>query len=782
MASKKAKTGTTITAENLDNYYNKRMFSMGITNPSEHHFIVAGDFPSPDYKQAIFQETEAGNITINYPSLYGGAETITGSETPFTRLRYKPENQQDPKLKYFQEKGTGVHIFFPPALIEKFKNKTPIPRLDFTEGEFKAMAGSLAGLDIIGLGGKDSFRDADKTGLHPDIIAIIRDCSTETCNLILDADTLAVKWDHETEPDKDLSKSLSGFRSTAINFREACINAGVKDSYLTHSQLNLLHTSKGLDDLLEQKRETDSVSYVIDDLARLTAAKVYFNSYNIGAMQPVAINKIFWLNPGRGGVPASFYANNSEVLKSYPFKFKGAMYQNNPETGLECIKHADSDKYIRIGCDYFKMIEIPDSNGIPQPLLEGWKAGEIMRDHGKSFFNGIEKYDAPCNVPCNTDQYQKVVNGCYNRYYPLSHQLTDGAWPIIEGALKHLFGERVLVPGEGDTPGFTSYDLIMDYLTIMYSTPTQPLPIVVLYSLEGNTGKSTGIWLLEDIFLANYTEVTNDIFEDNMNDDWATKLAIGMDEGFIEKNKVYQKIKSLSTAHKIMMRGMYSGRKSVPFFGKIWITTNDKNFIKLEKNETRFWINEVPVLQKIDPDIRGKMQNEIPAFLYHLANRELKYPKVSRHWFAPELLITDMGNQVKESSKGWFEKEVNALMLELFYQYMWHTLYFTNKEITDLLNTNSAFKSRKADVRDQLKVRFGIEDDYQRWQQPNLPEDRNPMTATHLKHATCYPFKIEQFISADKIKAHFNKHFDYDTVILSRLKPVVTQDEDDMPF
>ncbi|MGZ3983407.1 MAG: primase-helicase family protein [Mucilaginibacter sp.] len=796
MAKRQNKKTEIIEPQQLDTYFKQRMYQMGITNTSDHYFIVPGDYPSPNYKQPIFAETPEGNISIHYPSLFGGAEFIAGTEVPFTRLRYNPDNQPADKPKYIQAAGSGLHIFFPPALVEKFTNKVAIPKLYITEGENKAMAASIAGMDIIGLGGKDSFRNEDKTGLHPDIIRMISECNIETLVMLTDADTLAVKWDPEDEEqkDKDLSKTLWGFRTTAINFREACINAGVKDCYFGFIKLALMREPinvgnpdrviKGLDDLLESRREANAISYIINDLDRLTAAKAFFEIYNVGAMQPVQINKIFYLNPGRGGVPSSFYAANAELLRNHPFKFRNAVYQNNTETGLECIKHADSGKYIRIGCDYFKMIEIPDGNGVMQPQLEGWKAGEIMRDFGKNFFNGIEKYDANCNVPCNTAAYQKVINGCYNRYYPLSHSLVDGPFPIITDALKHLFGERELVPADGDKPALTSFDLIMDYITILYNFPQQPLPIVVLYSAEGNTGKSTGIWLLEDIFLANYTEVTNDIFEDNMNDDWATKLVIGMDEGFIEKNKVYQKIKSLSTAHMVMMRGMYSARKRVPFFGKIWITTNDKGFIKLEKKETRFWINEVPVLEKIDPDIRGKMQNEIPAFLYHLSNRELKFPKVSRHWFAPELLVTEMGNQVKENSKGWLEQELETIIVEKFFHYRWHSLYYTQEEMVALLNgQHASARFRSADIKKQMWDKYGMKTKLNRWKQPNEPDVQDgPLGITFEKHKRCYEFRIEDFVPMEQIKDELGDLFDIDEIIVNRATSAKKDGDDDLPF
>jgi hypothetical protein len=786
MAKKQNKSVTTIEAAVLDTYFKERMYQIGITNTAEHFFIVEGDHPMPDYKQPIFAETEAGNIVINYPCLYGGAEPVANTENPFTRLRYAPANQPAANVKYFQEKGTGVHIFHPPAIVKKFQAKEHIDTLIITEGEFKAYTGSLAGLDIIGLGGKDSFRDQDKN-LHPDIAAIIRDCQVTNVLLLLDADTLQIKWDPENEPEKDLSKGLYGFFTTAINFRE-CTKAeplGLRDVFFGHLKLDNLKPvdekpgPKGLDDLIYQKRITDpgSVAFVTGDLDRLSGAKVYFDIFNLGTASPKTIRAHFWLNFHKG-VPSVFYSNNAQLLANHEFIFAGPTFQMQPETGLEVVKHEDTDKFVRVECDYYKMIEIPDPNGILQPSLIAWKAAEINRDYGKWFFAKIPRFDAFCNLPNNTPNFEKHPFGCYNLYYPLTHVLEEGKWPVIEAFLKHCFGEAIL------PSGYTNYDLILDYITILYKYPTQPLPIGVVFSTERNTGKSTMLWLLESLFLANYTEITNDILEDHLNDDWATKLVIALDEGFIDKNKVLQKLKSLSTAHKIKLRGMYAGRKPVPFFGKFWLSTNDRNFIKLEKEETRFWINEVPVLKSIDPDILRKMQDEVPYFLYSIATREILHPKVSRHWFAPELLVTDIGNQVKENSKGWFERELITIMTNKFFHYKYHTLYFTHEEV-ELMFRDKAVKFRSDDIRAQLKQHFGMEAKLGRYKQPTEPIDiLNASQTFETKHKRCYTFKIEDFVSESVVKEELHEYMNYDAIVSMRPGQKHTEDSknDDLPF
>ena len=49
--------------------------------------------------------------------------------------------------------------------------------------------------------------------------------------------------------------------------------------------------------------------------------------------------------------------------------------------------------YIRVGVDYFKIIEKPDRYGIIHTELKKWNRREIELDHGKELVKKIAKYD-----------------------------------------------------------------------------------------------------------------------------------------------------------------------------------------------------------------------------------------------------------------------------------------------------------------------------------------------------------------------------------------------------
>lgn len=781
MAKRQNKKTEQIDPAQLDTYFKQRMYEIGITDTGLHTISIESlEYPGVFSSQPVFSEQPSGNIEINYPSLYGGAELIAGTETPFKRVRYRPDNQPEPDRKYFQEPKSGIHIFHTPQVIEKYQAKTPIETLYVVEGEFKAYAGALQGLDIVGLGGKDLFLDADKKGLHEDLLKIIRTCDVINLVLLLDADVELVTWDYEEDPHKDLAKRLYSFYNTVVRFREMA-KSEVKDAYFMHIKDDYIEETKGLDDLLFDARlkGPDTVHKVIADLHRLTASRVWFNGHNLSSLTPNKIKSIFRLNIVKG-LPTSFYFWYEDLIKDREFTFSGARYQKSSKgEGLELVRHEDSFKFIRVGCDYIKIIHVPDAKGVLRRKLKGWKSGEISRDYVnngfKNFYETLEKYDEFCNVPCNNDAYQPVVNGCYNMYYKLDHELEPGSWTVIEGFLKHIFGETVL------PSGYTNYELALDYLNIIYRYPTQPLPIPCLVSKERGTGKSTFLWLQKALWQENTTFISPEDLKDQFNDDWCSKLFIGIDEGFIDKKSTLEKVKSMSTAPSIKYRGLYQAKQEIPFFGKFGLSSNDEdNFMQIDDLEVRFWVNKVPKLKEDDPLIMEKMQDEVPAFLHYLSTREILHPRKSRHWFAPDLLVTDALKKVRLNSKGWAHSELTVILESKFLHYKYPTLYYTLEELSALINKpGAAVKFRDADILKQLKDKFNLKSRMLRREFPAEPDHMGIGIPTMIKkHGRLYEFRVENFFSEEDLRNELNEFFDYDQIILSRVDEPGKNNED----
>lgn len=789
MALRRNKGTHTVDPDQLDTYFKKRMFEMGIQETADHFFMVDVEYPGRPYKQPVFTENKNnGNIEIHYPSLYGGPEMVKSSETEFVRQRLHPDSQPSHDVKYYQDKGSGVHIFFPPALIEKFNAKTKIDTLFLVEGEFKAFAGTLHGLDVCGLGGKDLFADEDKE-LHADIVKVVDTCKVKNLVLLLDADVFHLQWDPEEDPNKDLAKRQVSFFNSVKRFRELAKNR-VKDCYFSHIKSDFINEAKGLDDLLFVRKK--SAAKVLDDLRKLTSSRAYFICKNLSAD---SINKIksYFLLTYFKGVPNTFYAWHEDLIKDKEFTFQGARYQNVKNEGLQLVKHQDSFKFIRVGCDYFKLIRVPNSKKILEQRRIAWKVGEIQRDYVAkgltNFFDTIDKYDAFCNVPDNTETYDATPENCFNLYYRLEHVPEEGKWPHIETYLKHLFGTKPI--GDGST---TNYELALDCIQLKYLHPTQKLPIVCLVSKDRGTGKSSFLWLMREIFNENATVIGNQEINDMYNDDWASKAIIGIDEGFIDKKIILEKIKSQSTNDKIKLRGMYQGRQDVSFFGWFILTSNDEdNFITIDNEEIRFWVNKVPQLKEEDPDLLAKMIEEIPAFLHFLKNRALAHPKKTRFWFAKDLLETDALKRIKETSRGWFSAELKEELTDRYFHYKHHTLYYTLDELFSMLNKpNAPVRFRKADIRKQLEDKFKLKAKLGRYKHPtdpDSPEMGQTMSNVKEKLGRCYEFRIENFLTEEEIRTELGEYIDFDEVVKSRSPHFIAMDpapvantEDDLPF
>lgn len=765
-----------------DTYFAQRMEALQILNPKLYSFSVPKG--NSDFWQPIFSTNASDDIIINYPALHGMQETyLDGDEVkPFSRIRYNPNKDRD--NKYGQPTGLGTHIFFPINILDKYAAGTKIETLFMIEGEFKAQAGSMHGLDIVGLGGKDLFTDGEKD-LHADILQIITKCEVKNLVLLLDADIFALNWDKEAEPEKNLSKRLNGFCATVVKFREVA-KSKVKDVYFSHVSERFLDTTKGLDDLLIDRRGSEP--QIINDLLKLKLSKAFFTTLNLSSDSIPLIKKYFGLLLTKG-VPATFYARHGEEIGDHEFNFFGARYKNNPHDGLKLVKDADSFKFIRVGCDYFKMITVPNTNkeGVMDIKRVPWKKAEITQDYVhekglKNFLSTIEKYDAFCNVPDNTGQYEPVISGCFNLYGRIDHLPEVGKWETISGYLKHVFGEAVLISGH------TNYELALDYMQLLYLRPRQKLPILALVNRLKNTGKSTFLWLAKEIFQSNTTFIGNEELKDHLNDDWADKLIVGIDEGFIDKKSVLERLKSMSTASTIKLRGMYAGRQEIAFFAKFMLTSNDEDtFAPIDKDEVRFWVNKVPVITKDDPELLDKMILEIPAFLYYLENRTLLHPKTSRHWFDPALLETEAGKAVKNSARSWLEKELRIIMKELFFEYKYHTLAYTITELMAVLNGGDVgTKFRKADVVEQLKARFNMESKLGRY---SFPDNKNENAESSLlgktftiKHGRCYEFHVEDFLTPEELSREFSQIYKRHEIEKYRETQVLEPVEEDLPF
>ncbi len=334
-------------------------------------------------------------------------------------------------------------------------------------------------------------------------------------------------------------------------------------------------------------------------------------------------------------------------------------------------------EYMRIGTSYYRIVHQPLISGDSLETVVKWSREAIVDDHTKRFLIEIPRYLGFCTIPSNI-KYQRVINGFYNRYEPpryfpdtLSGSNTDN----ILGFIRHIFGEQ--------------YELGLDFISILYLNPTQILPILSLVSVERKTGKTTFLNLMKEIFGANMTINTNEDFRSQFNSDWATKLIIGVDETFLEKKEDSERIKNLSTGRSYKAESKGIDKKEIEFFGKfILCSNNEEDFIKIDKDEIRYWVRKIPVLPVENVDLLQDMIKEIPAFLHFLQKREITIPRTTRMWFSETDIYTSALDKLKKGNRTYTENELGNIIKDVFLEFTLSELKYTQRDLKTMARAN----------------------------------------------------------------------------------------------
>ena len=326
-----------------------------------------------------------------------------------------------------------------------------------------------------------------------------------------------------------------------------------------------------------------------------------------------------------------------------------AGYWENPTQELEIFNLMST--YIRVGTSYYKLVKAPTIAGHFNEILIGWNVETIRQDHGKTFLSKIPKYDGFTCIPEHLN-YKPYYHTFYNTYSPLGKIPKEGELIHTLKFIKHIFGNH--------------FEMGLDYLQLLYTKPVQILPILCLVSRERSTGKSTFLKWLKIIFENNLTYLTNDSFNSQFNSDWANKLLICIDEVLFNKEELTERIKYLSTTNINKLEAKGKDKREVEFFGKfILCSNNEDSFIKIDGNETRFWVLKISSIKKEDTDFLDRLEQEVPAFLHYLKTRELSTGNITRMWFSASQIRTSALKKLVQNNRNRVEKELASIILSV---------------------------------------------------------------------------------------------------------------------
>ncbi len=719
-------------------------------------------------KLVFFEEDQQGNIIINYYRPYGASYQFRKGDNKWEN-RFQRTRLKEPigDMKYRSPAGGGLAPYFPPEILKKFENKEEIETLFMTEGEFKAWRACKAKFDCIGIpsihgfyGETDDERDYIKS-LHHDILLVINTCKVKNLVFLTDADTLTVKY----EFGKELTKRPKSFYSAVCNFRKSVgfvrenLHKDFNTVYWGHIKTDFCHKqAKGLDDLLNKTNDNDAV---LKDALELTVAKVYFDIHSLEKGYSSRIFKYFGLNS-----VDDFYEKYKPDISDNEFTFNSAQYFFTGEN-VQFLKHRDVDKFMRIGADWVKIIEVPNKFGELESELKPWKISEIERDYNKrfpGFIKSIRRYDGFCNEPDFTKNYQRVHSDCYNLCQPLNHEPEHGEFPNTAKFLKHVFQGEATIEANGAEISIIGDPLTvaLDYLTILHRYPKHMLPVPILVSPEFRTGKSTFLKWMNAIYTSNMCILGNDQFRMKFNGHYITKHIIAIDEGFLDVDKKAEKerLKQLATADKAYLENKGMNVYSFPYYGKLMICSNDAdNVMKMEEGENRWFVIRVPVIPEadLDPDLEIKMKREINAWLHFLETRTIVHPRSDRLWFKTEWFVTDQFKRIVEKTKRYLDRTVDEYISEMFQTYNLATLKLDLETITDSINKTAKYKLDKNDVKDYLQEKKGLKPTTKSIR-VNIPKGFNegPDKKLHLEYQNkvCrpYTFLIQHYLKQDEIQ------------------------------
>lgn len=586
-------------------------------------------------------------------------------------------------MKYKFPSGVGeTYPWIPPAILDKYKKRERIKTLYLTEGAFKAFKASLHGLDIVGLTSITHYKDRNGM-MYKDVIRIIQDCKVENVVMLYDADCLNISQ-KDLVAGEDISRRPNTFYNSMVSIYNLLLEFDV-NIFFAHILNDIEGNPKGLDDLYVAMKGNEEL--VTNDL--LSLSRINSFTYKLNLRTNFKRLKAYF---GLGNHIAFFEKHKEEIKNNGgSFVFFGSKYklETDERTGEilpTLLFPSDLNKFFRCGDDYFELVDTPTPFGEMEQKLTKRSITTIKDDFGKDAIKHIKKYKAFVNIP-NNQNYQRIINNCYNTYNPITHEVQEGSWKFTQMFLEHIFGDY--------------YEIGLDYVTILYRYPTEILPVLCLVSTERRTGKTTFLDWLCDIFGDNACVVGNEEFKSQFNGVFLTKLIMGLDETSLADNReITERIKWLSTTKKIPVQKKGVDFNIVDNFCHLIMCSNqESNFVFTEKEEVRYFVLKIPSLDgKEMTDLRKRLQQEIPAFLYYIQNRTITYPKKSRQWFAYELTRTKAFEALCENQKPRCQKIIEQWIKDTIEDFGLLELKMTKRALIEILPELKKFENQIDDI------------------------------------------------------------------------------------
>jgi hypothetical protein len=295
-------------------------------------------------KSQLFTGDKNGDMRIYYPTLSGYLHRHNKegkwADTFRVRKALPYVDKKTGKLVKYNMVGNNC-IYWPPAMVQAFRNRTPIDTLVVVEGEKKAFVASLNGFDICGISGIWNFCEKGEKlddrelqgGLLAELPEFIAACQVKTVVLMHDADALNM---NNGGPNSATQRPFD-FYQALKRFAELIFQEGVK---LYYTYINPHLGPKGLDDLIISRADVvhDFCESIADGDGTFTSC---FCTRRIHHIKATFIKDIFHLND-----PEEFYRYHKAEMKRRQwteFRFENRLFKITADDKLEEVKTQERD-------------------------------------------------------------------------------------------------------------------------------------------------------------------------------------------------------------------------------------------------------------------------------------------------------------------------------------------------------------------------------------------------------------------------------------------------------
>lgn len=355
-----------------------------------------------------------------------------------------------------------------------------------------------------------------------------------------------------------------------------------------------------------------------------------------------------------------------------------------------------------------------------------------VKEFGQEAADHCPIFDSRTLIAGHGIGYRQYEGRVFNMYPRIDVKEVLGATPVIDGMIRHIFGDSEDEFRSG-----------LEYLRCLWQNPMGNLPILTLVSEEQGTGKSSfGIELMARLFPKGSCGAYQQAQLEGKFNFWQTKLVASFEE-VKTTTEVVNTLKAASTADTCSIEK--KGKDPIDFNSFchiILLTNNADRVVRIDDKDTRYWVRYVkPLRERINHiNFWRKVNEEIPAFRWKLETMDEwnnpEWVDRGRTWFNPIKLRTDAWLANANNSESSVTMDLRSV-LDHMLGYQYGTIYFTPSDL-NLAYSETRTPLPSANTRRHELIKAGVKEvnaRKKRWKEdkdPTIPRKMYKYTKTPL--------------------------------------------------